>query len=537
MSDRRKTYFTRGKKWKRYFAACAITSVVVMNFSGISVQAKSIGKTENAVELESAAKTENVITLRVCNWEEYIDEGGWGEDEVIDLESQDIFGENSLIEDFEDWYYETYGVRVKVEYSTFGTNEELYSQLNLGNVYDLVCPSDYMIMKLMKEDKLEPLSDEFFLETDTNNYYVNGLSPYIQGVFEENEIDGEAWAEYAAAYMWGITGMVYNPEEVTEEEASTWSILTNDKFYRQVTIKDNVRDAYFPTLAILNEDLLTSESFRSSADYSEKLSAVMNDTDKATIDAAEEKLKEIRGNVYSFETDSGKADMVSGKVLANLQWSGDAVYALDQAEEDDFYLNWAVPEECTDLWFDGWVMLKSGIGEDAAKKHAAESFINFLSRPDNVVRNMYYIGYTSAIAGGDSSLVFEYADWCYGAEEDDEETIEYPVGYFFSGDNQDEDYMITAPAEQAHRQLAAQYPSEEEIERSAVMLYFDEEGNANINQMWINIRCFNLSMLSGTQWAVIGIVVIMIVVVILLVKFSDQIFRRRAPRGYTRVEK
>ncbi len=142
--------------------------------------------------------------------EEYIDEGGWEDDELIDLPSEDIFGENSLVSDFEEWYYETYGVPVKVEYSTFGTNEELYSQLNLGNEYDLVCPSDYMIMKLMKENKLEPLSDEFFDTSDENNYYVNGVSPYINRVFRENEIDGEPWSDYAAGYMWGITGMVYN---------------------------------------------------------------------------------------------------------------------------------------------------------------------------------------------------------------------------------------------------------------------------------------------------------------------------------------
>ena len=90
-------------------------------------------------------------------------------------------------------------------------------------------------------------------------------------------------------------------------------------------------------------------------------------------------------------------------------------------------MDWAVPEECTNLWFDGWVMLKSGIGQDAAKKQAAEAFINFLSRPDNAVRNMYYIGYTSAIAGGDSDVIFDYLDWTYGAEEDEEDTIEYPV--------------------------------------------------------------------------------------------------------------
>ncbi len=494
------------------------------------------GAVPNVAAQAADSKAEKTVTLRVCNWEEYIDEGGWDDDEVIDLDSQDIFGENSLVDDFEDWYYQNYGIRVKVEYSTFGTNEELYSQLNLGNVYDLVCPSDYMIMKLLKEDKLEPLSESFYDETNETNYYTKGVSPYIDGIFQENEIDGKPWAAYAAAYMWGITGIVYNPDEVTEEEASTWSILDNDKFYRQVTIKDNVRDAYFPTLAILNADLLKSEDFRSQDDYREQLSAIMNDTSEETIAEAEQKLKEIRGNVYSFETDSGKADMITGKVVANTQWSGDAVYAMDQAEEDDFYLNWAVPEECTNLWFDGWVMLKSGIGEDAQKKQAAEAFINFLSRPDNAVRNMYYIGYTSAIAGGDSSLVFEYANWNYGAEEGEEDTVSYPVGYFFSGDNNDENYVITAPAEQAHRQLAAQYPSEDEIARSAVMMYFDDAGNANINQMWINIRCFNLSMLSAGQWAAAVVVLALIIVVVLLVKFHDRIFRRKAPKGYERLK-
>ena len=505
---------------KRISAAAMAAVMGASVVSAIPVQATG-GQTEN-----------DTIVLRVCNWEEYIDEGGWEDDEVIDLDSGDIFGENSMIQDFEQWYQDTYGKKVRVEYSTFGTNEELYSQLNLGNVYDLVCPSDYMIMKLLKENKLEPLSKDFFDTENENNYYVKGVSPYINGVFEENQIDGKPWVDYAAGYMWGITGMVYNPEEVTEEEASTWTILENPKFYRQVTIKDNVRDAYFPTLAILNRDQLLDPSFRNSANYEAQLSAIMNDTRKETIDEAEEKLKEIRANVYSFETDSGKADMVSGKVVANLQWSGDGVYALDQAEEDGFYLDWAVPEECTNLWFDGWVMLKSGIGQNAAKKQAAEAFINFLSRPDNAVRNMYYIGYTSAIAGGDSDVIFDYLDWTYGAEEDEEDTIEYPVGYFFSGDNSDEDYVITAPAEQAHRQLSAQYPSEEEISRSAVMLYFDDEGNKNINQMWINVRCFNLSMLSTTQWTVVVLIALAAVLLVLGVKYGDDVFRRKAPKGY-----
>ena len=70
-----------------------------------------------------AKAADDVLTIRVCNWEEYIDEGGWGDDEVIDLESGDIFGETALYEEFEDWYYENYGKRVHVEYSCFGTNE------------------------------------------------------------------------------------------------------------------------------------------------------------------------------------------------------------------------------------------------------------------------------------------------------------------------------------------------------------------------------------------------------------------------------
>jgi spermidine/putrescine transport system substrate-binding protein len=252
----------------------------------------------------------------------------------------------------------------------------------------------------------------------------------------------------------------------------------------------------------------------------------MNDTSAETVDKAEALLKEIRGNVYSFETDSGKADMVTGKILANLQWSGDGVYALDQAEEDGVYLNWATPRECTNLWFDGWVMLKSGIDGDADKKHAAEAFINFMSRTDNVVRNMYYIGYTSVIAGGESPLVYEYAEWCYGAEDDEEAVIEYPVGYFFSGNAEDEDYVIIAPEEQQFRQLSAQYPKSEVIARSAVMGYFDKEANEDINQMWINIRCFNLSQITAAQWRNAGIVIIVVAGCITLFALRKKIFRK-----------
>ncbi|MCR5160371.1 MAG: extracellular solute-binding protein [Lachnospiraceae bacterium] len=440
------------------------------------------------------------VVLRICNWEEYIDLGDWDEEETIDLDSGDIIGENSMIDDFEAWYLRTYGIDVDVEYSTFGTNEDLYNMLTLGDVYDLVCPSEYMFMKLIDEGMLVPLSDSFYDETVANNYYARGLSPYIRKVLDEHDINGEAWSKYAAGYMWGITGIVYNPEEVTHEEASTWSILNNGKFERRVTLKDNVRDSYFAALGALKRDLLISPEFRSDPEYSAKLEAEMNDVSPEAIVKVQDYLQDVKNNAYSFETDSGKADMITGKVLANYQWSGDAVYTLDQAEEDDFILNFAVPEESTNIYFDGWVILKSGISEDPLKQHAAEAFINFCSRPDNVVRNMYYIGYTSVIAGGDDERVFEYLDWTYGAEEDDDTAVEYPVGYFFSGNADDPDYVLTVPEEQLIRQLGAQYPSKEAIARSSIMIFFDSEKNEAINQMWINVRCFNIHDVPPLVW-------------------------------------
>lgn len=442
-----------------------------------------------------ASNEKDVVTLRVCNWEEYMDLGDWEREEQIDLDNGvSIIGEQTVYEDFEDWYFETYGQRVKVEYSCFGTNEDLYNQLTLGDVYDLVCPSDYMIMKLMAEEKLVPFSEGFFDETKEQNYYVRGVSPYIKQVFEENKIGDEPWSRYAAGYMWGVTGILYNPERISEAEVSTWSVIGNPKYARQITIKDNVRDSYFAILGMLKKDKLLSPDFVNAKNYTALLAEELNDVTTPTIQASEKLLQQVRENVYSFETDSGKADLVSGKIVAGYQWSGDAVYSMNIAEEDDTYLRFAVPEECTNLWFDGWIMLKSGLKQDTRKQQAAEAFVNFLSRPDIAVRNMYYIGYTSVIAGetGDTT-VWDYLRLNYEADTLAEEKTDYPLGYFFSGDNGDEAYMMHAEPDQTKRQLYAQYPPEDVIRRSAIMGYYPDDKNAEINQMWIHIRCFNLN--------------------------------------------
>lgn len=496
-----------GRSISRKLAA-AVMAVSLLAGQMLPVMAAEDIGDAASVKSDGASATEKEVTLRVCSWEEYIDEGGWDEDEALELDNgTTIFGENSMVEDFENWYYENYGVKVNVQYSCFGTNEDLYNMLTLGDVYDLVCPSEYMIMKLMSENKLEPLSDDFFDENNDKNYYINGVSPYIRDTFETHEINGETWSKYAAGFMFGITGILYNPEKMTADEAGTWTVLNNPKFAKQITIKDNVRDSYFAAVGALQRDKLMDTEFRAQDDYSEQLKDIMNDVSPETIAKSQDLLQDIKDNVYSFETDSGKADMITGKVVANYQWSGDAVYAMDQAEEDGVKLDFAVPEECTNLYFDGWVMLKNGIDGDADRKQAAEAFINFVSRPDNAVRNMYYIGYTSVIAGGDDDTVYSYLDYTYGAEDDEEDVVDYPLGYFFTGDNSDPDYVLRAPAEQVNRQLGAQYPSQDAIERSAVMEYFDEDATKDINQMWINIRCYNIKDVPIWAWFIVAAVI------------------------------
>ena len=507
----------------------------------------------SVIPLSACAKSEEVLTLRVANWEEYIDLGDWGEDELIDIQNpyaenpdDGIIGRNSIVDDFTEWFNsQNFGYEIKVEYSTFGTNEDLYNRLKLGDVYDLVCPSDYLIMKLIAEGAVEPYSDNFLDAEDESNYYTRNVSPYIAGVFSDN-----GWTQYAACYMWGTVGVMYNPETIEDvEDINNFDILLDEDYYKQVTVKDNVRDAYFAALSILNKDTLLKGDITA-----EKRTALLNATDEETVAAAEDILKRIKENVYSFETDSGKADMITGKVAANTQWSGDSVYIMDEAESDETNpteLWYSVPEECTNLWFDGWVMLKDGIGGDERRKQAAEAFVNFLSRPDNAVRNMYYIGYTSAIA---SDTMFDYFDWYYGLSldpEDEEyfdeeitEVFEYDVSYYFGGEKGDytiyidsstidfdrqkyADYKTTERLGEEYgndieytvysgiddisrgRQAFAQYPPESVIERSVVMQDFGDRLGA-INQMWINVRCPDLLDFNPVVvWSTAGVIVVL----------------------------
>lgn len=147
--------------------------------------------------------------------------------------------------------------------------------------------------------------------------------------------------------MWGVIGYVYNPEYISRQEAEDWNLLRNSDYYKRVTTKDSIRDSYFAAAGMLYQDEMLSEEFMAREDYAEALDRMMNDTSPETVDKIEKLLTQVKDNAYSFETDSGKADLVTGKVVANLQWSGDGVYSMQQAEEDGVQLEFAVPASCT----------------------------------------------------------------------------------------------------------------------------------------------------------------------------------------------
>lgn len=464
----------------------------------------------------SLGKEKDVEILRVYNWEEYISESK--EDESIDIITQ-----------FEKYCKETLNRNVKVEYSTFGTNENMYNELNLSKKktasgvnysYDVVCPSEYMLLKMMREGMLEKLD-----MAKVPNYAENA-SPYIQELFKtlKNEGSDESLYDYAACYMWGTMGYVYNPEIVSDEDASHWNLLWNDKYKGKGTIKDSVRDSYILAVGYCLEDELNGvlkdyEKDGDSAQYNKRLTEIFNRTDDKTVDTVGKALTELKDKIYGYEVDSGKKEMAQGKIAINFAWSGDAVYTLDEAETPDagdnaLYLKYAVPKEGSNIFFDGWAMPKG------ANVELAQEFINFIESPDNAVLNMDYIGYSPSIGG---ETMFENAiDW-YGAtayapttkvtkedvENMDEEEAEYYyvdesgnvyesvyVGDYVNGETltfvstpkaplyklDDENSLteITDPVEVATQDLTYFFKSGEDDENTYVVYYYPEEADRQL---------------------------------------------------------
>lgn len=396
------------------------------------------------------------VTLRVASWAEYIDEGE---------------GDNkSMIENFEKWYEEQTGKSIKVEYIELDDNETMYNKITLGETYDLLCPSEYMIMKLQSEDKLEKYPESFFDTSVETNYYAKNVSPFIKSTFEKGKMkDGVSkWSEYAAGYMWGTTGFVVNPEYA--EEAKSWNVVKNHG--KKATAKNNVRDSYFMGLGMYYEN---------NADKTKTLAEMMNDTSVNTMNAVKELLKAVKTGGVRFETDDAKEAVIAGEYDVSYQWSGDAVYIMDEAEENEIYYDYVIPEFSSNMWFDGWVLMKG------AQTDAATMFVNFISKSENAVKNCDYIGYTPCVAG---EAMLEYIADKYAPAENaaDEDKAAYDLTYFFSDSaSSDEKYVITADKEQLHRQLFAQFPDANTKERLVVMEYFEKEVNDRANSMWNDI--------------------------------------------------
>ena len=304
---------------------------------------------------------ERADVLKVYNWSDYIDE--------------------SVLPEFEEWYKEMTGEEIHVVYQTFDVNETMLSKIEKGHEdYDVVCPSDYIIERMLNNGLLLPL--DFASIPEDINYIELNRSPYIQGVFRSINPSIDA-NEYSVAYMWGTTGILYNSDEVTFEEASTWDVIRNPKFAGRVLIKDAPRDVYGPVLIYLKQKELNEGTVT--------LEDLMHDSSDESIAAVEAYLKQVKDGVLGWEADFGKEQMTKGRGLVSLNWSGDAVWAIEEAGDVGVNLDYLVPEEGSTVWFDGWVIPKY-----AKNIKAATYFIDFMCRPDIAIRNMEETGYVSA---------------------------------------------------------------------------------------------------------------------------------------------
>ena len=239
----------------------------------------------------------------------------------------------------------------KVEYSTYDTNEIMYSKIKSGsNKYDLVFPSDYMIEKMINEGMAEKINFD-----NVPNY------KYIDEKFKNLSYDPNN--EYSVPYMWGTIGIIYNPE-VVKEEVKSWDILWDKKYDKEIIMFNSVRD----TMAIALS----------------KLGYSMNSTNPEEIKQAADILIEQKPIVKAWFVDQVKDAMINDEAALATVWSGDANYIISENPK----LEYVVPEEGSNKWFDAMVIPK-----DAPNKEGAEAFINFLTDPENSLQNVDYIQY------------------------------------------------------------------------------------------------------------------------------------------------
>ena len=365
--------------------------------------------------------------LKVYNWADYIDE--------------------DLIDEFEVWYEEQTGEPVEIIYQTFDINETMLSKIELGHEdYDVVCPSDYIIERMLKNDLLLPLERDF---GDTPDY-IGNVAPFIKEKFNEIEGHGKNANDYSVGYMWGTVGLIYNPKYVAEEETSSWNVLRNPAYKGKVLMKDAFRDVYTTLLIALNREALEAGE--------KNLEELAFDTSEESIKLVEDYLNSFKESVSGWEADFGKEQMTKELAWMNLSWSGDAQWAIDEAADMGMDLRYTIPDEGSAAWFDGWVIPKY-----AKNVKAARYFINFMCMPENAIRNMDMTGYVSAI-GGDEILE---------SMSDEEEYEALDASYFFGPEA---DSVFVNPT---------MYPDRAIMERCGMMHDTDTEA---LLKMWSRVK-------------------------------------------------
>ncbi len=417
--------------------------------------------------------------LKVYNWSEYI-----GED---------------VIEQFEEYYREITGKNIKVKYDMFDENELMYAQIKTTKAdYDVICPSDYMVEKMIKENLLLKLQSDFseygYGEIED---YRDTISPlftsgeYYFFMFVYDVASGE-YNVFSRTYMTGTLGILYaNDSELYKNstygeyssmsdyvESNGWAVLWDKAFDQRIMMKNSLRDTY-AIGAIYT--LLNEKSKYYSPDLSP--SAALNATDDESIKKIKEYLILQKPFICGYENDEGKEMIIQDDIDMTLQWAGDAVYAMSDLQDEigkSRDMSYFVPYEGSNIFSDAWCIPKY-----SGNPVAANLWINFMCRPDIAIENMDYIGYTAGVA---TEEVYDYIIENWASEEETEYCVD--LSYFFGSDcdfADEEGRVLIYVAEEDYNAFEAQFFSPEVIERCAVMLDFGERTSA-MNRMWRSVK-------------------------------------------------
>ena len=415
-----------------------------------------------AVLLLAGCSEDREHILKVYNWADYIAE--------------------ELIDEFEVWYEEQTGEPVKIIYQTFDINETMLSKIELGHEdYDVVCPSDYIIERMLANDLLLPLERDFGETPD----YIGNVAPYIVEKFNQIEGNGKNANDYSVGYMWGTVGLIYNPKYISDSEVKDWDVLKNPAYAGKVLMKDAFRDVYTALLIALNKEAINAGE--------KDIRTLPFDTSEESIKLVEDYLNSFKESVCGWEADFGKEQMTKELAWINLSWSGDAQWAIDEAADIGMELRYAIPQTGSAVWFDGWVIPKY-----AKNIKAARYFINFMCKPENALRNMDMTGYVSAI-GGEKILQ---------NMTDPEEFDPIDVSYFFGP--QADSVCINQ----------VMYPEKNIIERCAMM---HDRGTEELLKMWSRVKGD-----SASAWTYILICLVFAgLIAAVIMKYTKKRYRMR----------